>query len=352
MTVTVIPGLSSPRVEPVNASTPSTALSVKRATLTFDRTWSPYIQGSLVCRALSPAAATASDPRKGLAVKFTLSQQVGAAAAQQLPLVAWLRSRGNDVVNDEATIAFASVESLLQDRTDFNGMQYAAAVTDVTMVNDVLGYLRWDASAAYPSSLGAVQTIDGAASFSIPAASAGWDVGTTLWEAINGAEEAGGLWVRGDTSGVVLQRSAADYSADTTTHLLTGTDRILTVSDDISRDNPDWANSAFINYVNTATGATTTDYGTIATLGSVPLKTLVATRESKRVATGAALSWATRANRRGRVLTVSAIADLTCRPNQTWRVQYRGYDWTTKVQAVTFRYPEGLMDMTLNVIET
>jgi hypothetical protein len=343
--VTATPGLTGAKVEAVGGTTSSVALSVKRATLTLDRTWIPYVQGSLTCRALSTADSTTADPRTGLGVKFTLTQQRTGGALQSLPIVAWLRSRSTDAVADETTITYASVESLLQDYTDWSGMQYGAAVPDTTVVQDALGYLRWTASSSYPVA-GVAQTLDGSPAVTIAAANAGWNPGTTLWQAIQAAEDASGLWIRGDTTGTQLQRSAANYSADTTTHLLTGSDGILTATDTVSRDNPDWANLVGISYPNVT--PPTYDYAVLA--GSTgPIKSAILTRQGKRAVAGAATPYVNRMSTRGRTLTVTALTDLSCRPNQTWRVQYRGNDWTGKVQSVTFTYPEGLMTVLINI---
>lgn len=334
MTV-VRPGLASPRVEPATVSTPSTALQVKRATITFDRTWSPYIQGTLTCRAQSGADATATDPRNGLAVKFTLTQQVDAGAQQSLPLVAWLRSRSNDLVNDEATLTFASVEALLQESGDIGGMSSGLPMTDVAIINQAL--------TAVPSPVvSSITTVDGSAAYTVAAADVGWDVNTSPWAVVSGLEDGGGLWARGDETGTALLRMQPGYSADTSTHTIAGTDRILSVIDTVDRDNPAWANRVGVTWRNVWEVAN-------AAGSSGPRKQMTVVRKVNRPAAGSTQAIANRWYARGRTLTVTAIADLACRPNQTWRAIFRGYDWTGKVQAVTFRYPEGLMDLTLNI---
>lgn len=347
MAVTFTPGLVNPRVEPIDAATPTTALRAKRATVTFDATWAPYIQGTLVCRGLTAAEAIAADPRLALGVKFQLEQSYGTAAKQTLPLAAWLRTRSLDVAGNETTLTFASVESVMQDG-DAKSQTYTANTTDVAMINQALFNMRWDAAlTGKPYPIGDVVTVGGLAAATIAAADAGWPIGTDVWTAASRAVEQFGYRLYGDETGTVLQRSSATYSPDTSVHLITGTDRVLRVTDTISRDSTRWADRVTVYYKN-GTSYTTEAARTVTR----PQKAFIINRSDRNPPTsGPTPNQAAfdRMNARGRQLQVAAIADLTCRPNQTYRVQYRGYDWTGTVQSVTFTYPDGLMDMTLNI---
>lgn len=336
--------LTSARIEPVDASSPSTPLRVISATVTFDRTWAPYIQGSLVCDLQTAAEAVATDPRKGLAVKFTLTSSLG----KTLPLVAWLRSRVSDIGAGTTTISFASVECLYQDNIDFNGQQWGG--TTVYELDDVVSLIMAGVHWVGDTLPNLPVTLDGSPQSSLAVADAGWAPGSSLWDLMRSVEEACGLWLRGDTDGTKLYRMAPTYSPDTSTHVLSDVDRIVSVVDTVNRDNPDWANAAFINYAPDTSGGFRTDYGYLPKAG--PMKSVVITRTSRRVKTGAATAIATRMAARGRTLQITAIADLDCRPNMKYRAQFLGYDWTGTVQAVTFRYPEGLMEQALNIIET
>lgn len=341
----VTAGVTNARVEPAGRTTPSTPLKVLRSRTTFDRTWSPYIQGELVVSLQSAADAAATDPRKGLCVKFTLWVTFE-GVQQTLDLVAWLRARTSDFGSGETTLSFASVESLLQDAVDLTGQQYASTVSDVAVLGDALSRLVWT-TVNYPLPQTA-STTDGSAAFDIAADDAGWNAGVSLWDIVSGVEEPKGLSIRGDESGVAFIRSAATWTPDSSTHTYTGSDRIISVTDTVDRDSPDWANAVFINYPNSSNNFT--DYGALN--AGTPLKSVVLTRQTKRSAAGAATRRARRMLARGRNLQLQAFADLDCRPNKRYRTQFRGYDWTGTAQAVTFSTPAGLMDLTLNIVES
>jgi hypothetical protein len=343
--VTVVPGLTSPRVEPPQSTTPSTALKVKRATVTFDRTWSPYIQGDMTCLLQTTAEATATDPRKGLCVKFTLTQAYGSNPVQSLPLILYLRSRSGTMLAGETVLQLASIESMLQDYVYSSGVDYTTtsggSQADTTTLSDAV------AGVSNLPALGQVVTLGGAAPFSVLMSESGWSAGSSAWDVMSSLEETGQVWLRGDETAVGLYRMAPGYSADTSTHLITGSDRVLSADDTTSRDDPNWANAVAISYPNSP--GKTIVYGSAATADE-PIKVAFMTRVGRHPAsTATANAIASRMRARGRQLRVTAISDLTARPNQTWRVKYRGNDWTGTLQSVAFRYPDGLMDMTINI---
>lgn len=344
---TFTPTLSSARVEPATTTTPSTALKVKSATVTFDATWSPFIQGTLVCALQSAADNTATDPRKPMRAKFTLGQTFN-GAAQSLNLDAWLRSRISDYGTRETTLTFASAECILQDYASLAGNQYAAAVDDFTVTADVLGgidlyNMTHTLSRTNPGSTGG---------FTVAAADAGWDAGTTAWDVINNLEAPKGITMRGDETGVVLARQALDYTADSSTYYMRGSDRVITVTDAIDRDSADWANGVFINYTWNKGLNSSTDYGVASGQPSPNiLKTVVINRDGHRTATGEALARANRMVKRGRTLNVTAVADLSLRPNRPVWVGFADQAWFGTLRAVTFRWPDGLMDCVIDITQ-
>lgn len=343
-TITAVSAISNARVEPpFGTLTPSIPLQVKSAQLSYDRTWSPYIQGTLVCKALDAAGATATDPRLGRVVRLTWTHTYNGVTTS-IPLTAWLRTRVNDRFSDTATLTFASVESIMQDYAEPDAFVNQTTDLDYQLVSHVLTDMRWTTSSSYPSTLLNVEFTDpSAADANIPPANGGWNAGSTAWSIIQSVGEVAGLWYRGTESGLSLARCKPGYSADTSTHLITGTDRVISATDTVSRDSADWANQVVLSW------PTTADYGTSGSTTG-PWKSYIENRTGK-ARTGGAAPMAVRMSKRGRTVDVRAITDLACRPNMTYRVKYRGDDWTGTVQAVAFSHPEGVMNMKLNVTE-
>lgn len=355
--MTFQPSVQNARVQPVGSVSsdgtitrggPETPLRVKRVNLTFDRTWSPYLQGTIVCALQTAAEAKATDPRSGLnLVKFRAAQADDGAAAVYTDYAVWLRQRSSDPIAGETTLEVASIESLMQDHVDGGSQSYSDNQQDTTILGHVLNRMPIFRSAI---AFATYSNPTGAAAFTVAAADAGWDTGTSVWDAANTMESAGGLWLRGDTDGTVLYRVPADYSADSRVRSLTGSDRIISVVDTVNRDSPDWANTVFITYTYNKGTQSTIDYG--ASGNPVVYKSVSLTRNGRKVANGEAAARAARMAKRGRSLQVTAILDLACRPNQTWYVKYGEYAWTGVIRTVTFRYPDGLMDLTFDVIES
>lgn len=328
-------------------------LKVKRSQVTLDRTWSPYVQGSVVCAipttasgAPDQAATAAIDPRTAYVVRTAFGMlNLDTGATSSLNAVGYARSRSADYSTGELALNYSGAESLWQDYLNVSDFAQTAVKTDLQLVKsaiDTVG-VAWTGGGA-PS--WTVTNPDGG-SFSVAVADSLWSADASAWDFANGIEEAAGRWLRSDETGAVLV-TGADYVANTAIRTLSDADRILSLVDTIDRDSRDYANAVTVRY-NGDNPVTRTASGGF---GAGPRKTLLIDRPGKRRSYDtSATAYAQRAQRRGRSLAVTAVADLSVRPNQSWWINYLGASWFGKVQSVTFRFPEGLMDLVLNQID-
>lgn len=330
----------NPRVENADGSS-SQALNVKSAQVTMDATWSPYCQAQLVCAQPAGAVLTAIEPRSdsNARVRFTLRQSQPGATDIDRSFDLGLRSRSLSWTAREMTLAAASDEALLTDyasETPYNygsagGTYYAGA-----LVNDAISRvlsLSTTFEAGFP---------DGTIAY----ADATWDAGTTGWDYVAAIAESVGARVWCDELRVP-HWATPTFSADTSLHTITDgvdTGTVLDVTDVVSRDDALWANYAVVQY----SGNSPAQFvGAGATTGV--RKAIVVERKRRKPGSGnAATKIRTAAQTRGRNLTVRAIADVTARPQQTWRAVYGDQDRQGIVQSVAFDFPNGTMNLIVN----
>lgn len=332
------------------AGVPLVTLAVKsdQGSITFDRTWSPYVQATVVCAPPTAADLTKIDPRAGvrfLANWRQIDLETGAVVNRPLNLSVRARTRAYVVGDGEVlTLTLASDESLAQDWASENGLGPGNGLSTSYCVTYALGQV-WENEPGQGTF-----TIETGAADPTVSADASWVPGTAAWDYMAGLVEVAGAWlycdeVRGWHYAPPL------FTADTTTHAITDTDHIVDVQDVIDRADPTFGNYAVVSYLDStsSTGNTYVGAGPVV----VPRKTLVVARNRKKPSTGnAATGIRASAIKRGRSLTVNALAEIAARPNQTWATTFQGVAWTGALQGVTFDFTTGLMSMKLNVNES
>jgi hypothetical protein len=320
------------------------ALAVKSWSMTFDCTWAPYVQGTVVAVAPTDAGVLAAmNPRAGIRFAGTLAMQdllTGVTVTRPVDLV--VRSRPIRWSTGEMTLSVASDESLAQDlakSADYSSWFVTnpgsgPVVTDV--IRSITQLFTGDLTTVDASFGGQVVPVDGMT----------WGAGTSAWDFAQSVVEAASGWYYVDELRA-WRLVKPGFTADASTHTISGSDYVVDVLDTVSRDDPAWGTAAAVFY------DATSPAGVVASdSGISPAKWLFVHRNSKKTGGNAATSVRTNAQKRGRTLQVDAIGDITARPNQTWRVLYRGQDFTGTLQSVTLNSGTGLMSMNINVIES
>lgn len=329
--------ISNPLTCKRDGSSP-TGLAVRDLSVTLDKSWAPYCQAQLTLQTPGAANILGIEPRQGLRTRFTMGMDDLQGNVFSFPFDLALRSRSLDWAAGTATLTATSDEALWQDfaSATSGGAQpntRAAAQT----VAGVLGYddgARYLEVAGAPSVANDVDTI--------------WAPGTTAWDYASQQAESGGAWLYSDERGV-FRYAPQTYSPDTT--LRTFDDKVvINVVDSVSRDDGTWANYAVVVF---QPDEGTTSYVDNGAGGTDPRRAIVVTRPFKKpTGTTAAATIRTKAQKRGRSLTVTAIADIRCRPNQPALVSYQGQSFNGTIRAVTFSLPAGTMTATVDVIES
>lgn len=329
------------------------AVGVERLTVGFDRTWAPYVQTQLQLMAPDPGALAAIDPRTGFRCRFTLRQQDLQGAILEVPFDLAYRSRDVDWVPGTATAAASSDEALWQDYADGtagSGGGYPANEGGISEVASVFGlvlgteYIR-RAQAPQVALNGAV---DANAPVSGPGTDDYWAPGVTGWDYASQLAELSGAWLYADELGV-FRFAEQGYAPDTTRRYFTETTNLIGVVDTVSRDDPAWANYAVLGF--TPPNGNSTTYAS-SSAGLTPRKTITLARPRKKPTNGnPATAVRTKAQAAGRRLTLTAVADLACRPNQPATANYRGQSFSGTLESVAFSFPEGTMQAVLSVVE-
>lgn len=340
------------RVQTTNGTTVNQPLLVKTAALTLDSSWSPYVQGTIVCVQPSSAVVAQLDPRTGLVVKFTLRQVVDGVTTDQ----AWqllVRARSVDWLTGELTLTVSSFDALWTEYADgatLNGVGSAATLDTI---------LNWSlVNSYYPGRT--YMTLTTAQNISFSTADQVWSAGQTAWDYSQSLIDAAGAWARIDEAGnqwLTMANQAYDaftsVGPDTSTHYLNDSAQITALVDRIDRDDQWWANYVVMTFNgNTTAGTGAAQIASASGVGSgfgQFRKTLGVQRPTKLPSAGTpAASLLTRAQRRGLTLAVTALADITARPCQTWSVAYGDATHAGPVQSVNLQLPDGLMTLALN----
>lgn len=352
----------------------SQELQVTDATVTFDETWSPYVQGSLTA-SLKNVDLTKIDPYSDARLQITMQQDFGRSdtvavlttqfgghnvayntTAWTSHNLAWIsaqhfypyvgatvtgstirrldvgiRSRVLDHDANTVTIEFASDEALLQDYALVDFANYNPNISDVrTIVGRVLtrigGYLQ-------------AGTVTGIVSV----AASTWIPGQTAEEYLTPLLQAAQARLYCDEQRRwYLVRS--DYEAGGSISL-SYTSTITQGTDNVARDNPYWADSVVIRYEYTdSAGATTIMFDAAQTPGYS--KTLHLTYNTPYPGPGAAQVVLNRITNRAKNLEINAVSNYTASPGQTATIELpvTGTE-TATIKAVTWNYPADEMQI-------
>lgn len=332
----------------------STPIDIDSATLAMDAAWTPYAQATLECRPPATAAAlTAIEPRSGLRCRFTVTQTNSDGSTFSRAHDLGLRTRSQDWTSGSMTLDAASDEALLQDYA-YGTVQtwWQVNMPTSTIIDYVLrGAYTGGAGDAPPPGQG-VLSVPLVVVAGAPTASVQWDTdqpwaaGMSAWDYCDGMAEAAGAWFYVDE--LAVPRYAPQGWASNSAQLtLDDASAIVTVQDTVSRDDPLWGTDAVVSYTGNSPTAIVYTYD-----GPTPTKAIVLSRPQRKPAGNAATRVATGARKRGRRLTVTALADIRARPNQPVTVTWMGQTRSGTLQSVAFDFPAGLMRLAVNVTES
>jgi hypothetical protein len=342
-------GLLNPQLCRLDGSA-STPIGVERLVIAFDRTWAPHVQTQLQLVAPDPAAVAAIDPRTGFRARFQLQQDDLAGNAFSKPFDLAYRSRDVDWVAGAVAATAASDEALLQDwaQSGTGTGGYPDTSGGMDEATSRAGYVKGtryfetaDAPRVLINQRGNIPTAQDQDDY--------WAPGVSAFDYASQLAELAGVWLYGDETGV-LRAALPGYAQDTTQRVFTESTNLINVVDSVSRDDASWGNYAVIGY--TAPNSTTTEYVS-SSAGIEPRKAIVLARARRKPVSGgnAATKVRTNAQRAGRRLQLTAIADLACRPNQPATATYRGQSFSGTLESVAFTFPEGTMQAVLAVTE-
>lgn len=333
-------------------------LDVKRWTMTLDRGSSPYATMQMICAVPDAIHSSVidgvSDPRNGGVLRFDAQQDgnsmtsgyLGAGGLTGPPLHLQLRSRSIDWGAGEMTLGFASWELFLDDYMRGSDWDPAASNYRTAAVN-VMNSTRMPFFRALGQE--SVINLSTLGTTTNPATTTGSDVWTRNQTALDYCQqlaETANAWFFCDLAGQFWWADPT-YQSNVTVKKLDDASGILNVIDSLDRADPLFSNCVQIMY---SPPSGTPAYGWAALSPSVPFKAVNISRGGARPsnATAVATAMANKGSARGRTLTVTAIADLQLRPNQSIQVSYVGRTRTGTVRSVTFRMPEGLMDVVID----
>lgn len=310
-----------------------------RLQVTMDSTWAPYVQATLSGPPPSTDDLLAIDPRKGWRVRFTVTsfdETQRQLQTAKFDLDIRTRARGHAVTGPDFRLDAASGEAALQDfaqdvpyNTGSNGTYQASQLVSDAITLVVGGTITRESG--YPDAAVAAEDTQ-------------WAPAIPAWDYVSQLAEAAGARLWGDEARV-FHWASPTWTPDTAVKYLK--DGIIRVDDQVSRDDPAWANYAVVAYDGNSPVQYVSSSG-----GTNPRKAIVARRPRRKPAGNAAAKIRTTAQARGRNLTVTAVADLTFRPNHLVQITYEGFVWQGRVQSVAWNFPEGTMRLVLNVIES
>ena len=350
-----------------------TELDVKTATVTLDRTWSPYVAATLTLPKPSEAILDALDPRIRPRVSLFLSQDFGNSekvslltslfagltvaavttayaneflfertteyfepfnASQIIPstrryLNLGVRTTTVDHNTGEVSLDLTSDEALLQDYALVALQNFTPGYTSVkTAVNDAL------------KRIGAVLQIT-ALDGTVEATSTDWEPGQTAWDYISPLLTSAALRLYCDEQRFWY---LVDDNAEVPGVLiLTDTDTIVQATDGISRD-ARWYDAVVITYTfrDPITGTTTVNVDTAQ--GDTVTKVLSLEYSTAFPGPGAAARVLSRATGLGRIQSVQAVNDYNATPGQEARISLPGtLENIGTVQSIVWNLPSDVM---------
>lgn len=342
-------------------------LGVKRATINLDDSWSPFIQGELVCSLpTDPAVLALVDPTKDARLSIIAAERVGVGgtlgdftadwgagtlgalfaggtlgditAAHFLPwnsddgigsrisLDVGIRERRIDHKAQELTVTFMSDEALL---FDYALMSTSAETPGSTSVKTAAQFAL--------AKIGATLDASSADALVEDAAALTWFPGTSGWDYIEGLTQNVGLRLWCDERRV-WRLTARDTPAGAGTILSEYTDAV----DAISRDGA-WCDGVVVEYEWTDDADVRRTRRDIAG-GSAASKIRRVNYSTPYPGKGTAKRILDRTIRRARVLELTALSDYDAYPNGPLTASTPNMPVQTGVvERVTFEYPAGLM---------
>lgn len=357
----------------VTAYVSGTELDVKTASVTLDRTWSPYIAATLTLPKPVEATLSLLDPRTRPRVSIFLSQDFGDSEKVSLltslfggltvaaVTTAWtgqflsertaeyfepwnasliipstrrdlnlgVRTTTVDHNTGEVTLELASDEALLQD--------YAL----VAFENFTPGYMTVKAAVNDAlSRIGAVLQVT-ALDGTVEATATDWEPGQTAWDYIAPLLTSAALRLYCDEQRfwyLVEDNAVVDGAL-----VLTDTETIVQATDGISRDDR-WYDAVVITYTfrDPLTGTTTVNVDTAQ--GDTVTKVLSLEYSTAYPGPGAAARVLSRATGLGRVQSVQAVNDYNATPGQQARISLPGtLENIGTVQSIVWNLPSDIM---------
>lgn len=357
----------------VTAYVGATALDVKSASVTLERTWSPYVTASLTIPKPTESTLNELDPRIKPRVSVFLSQDFG--ASEQVSLLtslfagltvaavttAWagqflsqrtaeyfepwnasliipstrrdldlsVRATSVDHNSGELTLELSSDEGYLQDYALVATENYTPGYTTLkAALNDAL------------SRIGAVVQATALDGVIEPDAST-WEPGQSAWDYLAPLLSAASLRLYCDERR--FWYLVGDNDVVPGALVLTDTETITQASDSISR-NSEWFDAVVLKYSyrDAITGTTTVTYDTASNGPVTKVKFLEF--NSAYPGPGSAARSLARATGRGRVQSVQAVNDYTATPGQEARISLPGtLENIGTVQSVVWNLPGDIM---------
>jgi hypothetical protein len=357
----------------ITAYVDGTELDVKTASVTLDRTWSPYVAATLTIPKPDEATLDALDPRIRPRVSIYLSQDFGNSERVSLltslfagltvaaVTTAWtgqflsertaeyfepwnasliipstrrdldlgVRTTSVDHNTGEVTLELASDEGLLQDYALVATQNFTPGYTSVkTAVSDAL------------KRIGAVlqaTALDG----TVEATATDWEPGQPAWDYLAPLLTSAALRLYCDERRfwyLVGDNDTADGAL-----VLTDTATIVQATDGISRD-ARWYDAVVITYTfrDPLTGTTTVNVDTAQ--GDTVTKVLSLDYTTAYPGPGAAARVLSRATGLGRIQSVQAVNDYNATPGQEARISLPGtLENIGTVQSIVWNLPSDIM---------
>lgn len=312
------------------AGTPTVLAPLQRSTLTLDDGWAPYIQADVTVAA-DAATYAALDPRDDARAQLTLTRTPGTSITVDLGVRERERTPEGDV-----RLVLAGDEALAQDRANLEGFLSGTYPVVSGFVDAYLSLIGVNLTAPFP--------LDGMA------------------EPVQYIYQGDNIWDAIDT--VVQQAGMRLYVDETRQWLLAKTPVIVPgvirlgsspvlqeVTDTVSRDDDNWADSVVVRYswTDMAGDASTATDSAVARLA--PTKTKVVDHAFPYPGPGAAQHVLTRALARGRAIASRAVSDYSVRPGMQVILDLPDGSHVGRVEAVTWSLDDDRMTITPRDLE-
>lgn len=328
----------------------ATPLQLRELSATFDASWAPYCQTQLTVVAPRVEFRSGIDPRKGLRTRWSITQDSldGNPVVKQFDLT--FRSRIINEAAGTASISATSDEAVLMDWAQ-GGYGTGGYPDNSGGINDAMtrtGYVSnnyknvtqdADLVKLNEHSVPTYQDQDDM-----------WAPGVTAWDYSSQLAQLSNAYLFCDELGT-FYLAPRGYGTDSTQQAF-GAGNIIDVADAVSRDDPAWANYAVVTFQPPQGSSSTTLAYVSSDSGAAVRKSINVQQNRRKPNSGnAATGVRTSAQKRGRTLTVDAVADIRVRPNQPGVVSYSGGTFQGIIRAVTFVLPAGTMQVTFDVTE-